>query len=127
MNRGHIMEFGFKTFDEFMSFVKTEGREISNWSAEKVDKFNNHVWKLQENKEFNEKYEAWVEEVIALNKKKHIILDGTPEEQRNNKKQIREMRKRAPKPRITLSDKPQDRANNQMALNELKKGKIIEI
>lgn len=64
------MEFGFKTFDEFMSFVKTEGREISNWSAEKVDKFNNHVWKLQENKEFNEKYEAWVEEVIAITEKR---------------------------------------------------------
>jgi len=121
------MEFSFNTFEEFMSFVRTEGKDIRNWSKEKIDKFNNHVWKLQENPEFNAKYEAWVKEVAELNKKRRIVLGGSKEDQRNNKNQIREMRKRAPKPRIVLSNRPQDRAKNLMALNELKKNKIPEI
>lgn len=64
------MDFSFSNFEEFMSFVKTTGKEISGWPQEKVDKFNNHVWKLQENPEFNKKYMAWEKEVIAITEKR---------------------------------------------------------
>ena len=70
------MEFSFNTFEEFMSFVKTEGKEISNWSKEKIDKFNNHVWKLQKNSEFNAKYEVWVKDVIAHKQRRRVELYG---------------------------------------------------
>lgn len=70
------MDFSFNTFEEFMGFVKTEGKEISNWPEEKIQKFNNHVWKLQENAEFNEKYEAWVKDVIAYKQKKRAKIYG---------------------------------------------------
>jgi hypothetical protein len=70
------MDFNFNTFEEFMSFVKTEGKDIDRWSKEKINKFNNHVWKLQENPEFNAKYEVWVEDVIAHKQRKRVELYG---------------------------------------------------
>jgi len=135
--------FNFTTFEEYMQFLKHEGKNMHNWSAEKAEQFAEYTAERCKDPEFNKKLHEYADKNSKLygeqssKRSQHVTIGGNDQENAaliKAKMRLKELQEKKvaaqkkedkpAKPRIVLDG---DAKQNKAVLDALRGKKIPQI